>query len=93
VQEAVNNAIRHGQPESVNVELRSVEGGVSLEVKDDGRGFDISHDMPGHGIDNMKTRARLISATFEIAANADGRGTTVKLTLPLKAVTAREAAE
>jgi signal transduction histidine kinase len=93
VQEAVNNAIRHGQPESVIVTLRTGEGGLSIDVSDDGQGLDGGHDMPGHGIDNMKTRARLISAEFKIAANPDGRGTMIRVTLPARLVAKREAAE
>jgi signal transduction histidine kinase len=93
VQEAVNNAIRHGQAESLIVELRAIRGGLSVEIKDNGRGVACSHEMHGHGIENMKTRAQLISAEFQIATNAGGHGTIVKLTLPLKQADSREAAE
>jgi signal transduction histidine kinase len=36
----------------------------------------------GHGIDNMRTRARLISAGFAIRKNATGPGTSVTVLLP-----------
>jgi signal transduction histidine kinase len=93
VQEAVNNAIRHGQPDSVLVTLRADRRNLIIEVSDDGRGVDSAHDMPGHGIDNMKTRAQLISAEFNITGNASGRGTLVKVTLPAGRMSKREAAE
>jgi signal transduction histidine kinase len=93
VQEAVNNAIRHGQPENVVVTLLSDHQAFSIEVRDDGEGLECGRDLSGHGIDNMKTRARLISAKFEIASSAGGRGTAVKVTLPLRRTPRAEAAE
>ncbi|WP_117194797.1 GAF domain-containing sensor histidine kinase [Rhizobium terrae] len=90
VQEAVNNAIRHGQPQTITVRLASHERMLSIEVTDDGGGIRNPRDKAGHGIDNMKTRARLISAKFELGSNADARGTSVKVTLP---VVARRMAE
>ncbi|WP_440409175.1 GAF domain-containing sensor histidine kinase [Neorhizobium petrolearium] len=83
VQEAVNNAIRHGQPTSILVHLRTFERMLSIEVIDDGVGIKKLRDRAGHGIDNMKTRARLISARFEIGRNTGGRGTVVRVTLPI----------
>ncbi|MBP1845201.1 signal transduction histidine kinase [Rhizobium petrolearium] len=83
VQEAVNNAIRHGQPTSILVHLRTFERMLSIEVIDDGVGIKKLRDRAGHGIDNMKTRARLISARFEIGRNTSGRGTVVRVTLPI----------
>ncbi|MBD0415190.1 GAF domain-containing sensor histidine kinase [Oryzicola mucosus] len=84
VQEAVNNAIRHAQPERLVVTLRASESELSIEVSDDGRGMNSTNEMPGRGIDNMKTRARLISAKFVISCNSGQRGTRVKVTLPLR---------
>jgi signal transduction histidine kinase len=95
VQEAVNNAIRHGQPETVLVRiLRAEQGLLSIEVIDDGCGTPPTPAPGGdrsHGIDNMKTRARLISARLEIGRGASGIGTAVRLSLPLTPATRVEA--
>jgi signal transduction histidine kinase len=95
VQEAVNNAIRHGQPETVLVRiLRAEQGLLSIEVIDDGCGIPPTPAPGGdrsHGIDNMKTRARLISARLEIGRGASGIGTVVRLSLPLTPATRVEA--
>ena len=56
---------------------------LSIEVEDDGQGIRSQRDKLGHGIDNMKTRSRLISARFEIGSHAGGLGTSVKVTLPV----------
>ncbi|MBW6425039.1 GAF domain-containing sensor histidine kinase [Rhizobium sp. XQZ8] len=84
VQEAVNNAIRHGQPKSILVRLVSCDGILSIEVEDDGGGIRSPREKAGHGIDNMKTRARLISARFEIGAKVGGFGTSIRVTLPVE---------
>lgn len=86
VQEAVNNAIRHGQSDTIIVRLTRRDSALCIEVEDDGRGLADVREMAGHGIDNMKTRARLIAARFEIGRNPacrrEGRGTRMRLTLP-----------
>jgi signal transduction histidine kinase len=97
VQEAVNNAIRHAQPTMILV--RIVQSGhrlLGIEVVDDGCGVGTSLDegggaKAGHGIDNMKTRARLISAKLEMGGNRDGQGTIVKLSLPVEQKALEEA--
>lgn len=84
VQEAVNNAIRHAQPQDILVRLRKLERSLLVEVIDDGDGMQDPHGQRGHGIDNMKTRARLISAKFEMGRNNDGKGTFVRVALPIE---------
>ncbi len=85
VQEAVNNAIRHGQSEHIMVRIAKSGQSLCVEVEDDGRGLVDIRETAGHGIDNMKTRARLIAARFEIGRNpasrGDGGGTRMRLTL------------
>jgi signal transduction histidine kinase len=48
-QEALHNALRHGDPSSVTVELRAEGGRVVLRVEDDGKGFDPANStgLPG----------------------------------------------
>ncbi|HEX5934176.1 MAG TPA: sensor histidine kinase [Pseudorhizobium sp.] len=81
VQEAINNAVRHGQPSEIAVALRCGAAGISVTVTDDGIGIGQPCEQAGHGIDNMRTRARLIGARFDIGSNSSGNGTCVKLSL------------
>lgn len=81
-QEAINNAIRHSHAHKIVVRLKSTVRTVSVEVQDDGIGIPAAARRAGTGIDNMRTRARLISARFEIGKNKDGSGTTIHVTLP-----------
>lgn len=83
VQEAVNNAVRHARTSHIAVRLRGAEEGeLRVEILDDGIGYEAKGRRPGSGIDNMRTRAQLISARFEIGrADTDG-GTIVRIVLP-----------
>ena len=78
-QEAMTNAIRHAGAETISVTLRSVDGGVHLEVRDDGRGFSAANG-DGSGLRTMRERAMTIGAQLDIGACA-GRGTAVRLAI------------
>ncbi|WP_313475687.1 GAF domain-containing sensor histidine kinase [Agrobacterium pusense] len=90
VQEAVNNAIRHAQPETIAVRLAAIDGGLRVTVSDDGNGGGDSGAPGGLGMGNMNTRARLISARFDRGGNRDGAGTCITVTLPAGAFNFRE---
>lgn len=81
-QEALNNAARHSEAQRVDVRLRrEPNGGVVLEVSDDGRGFAFDESQRGLGIDGMRERALLVGAELTIESRP-GAGTTVRLTVP-----------
>ena len=82
-QEAVNNAIKHADAARIRVALSQSDGLLRLAVSDDGCG--LANDEGDHvgGIENMRTRATLISAQFEIEPCEDLSGTRVCVTLPL----------
>jgi two-component system sensor histidine kinase UhpB len=81
-QEALNNAARHSQAGRVEVRLRRDEdGGVVLEVSDDGRGFAFDESQRGLGIGGMRERALLVGAELTIESRPDA-GTTVRLDVP-----------
>lgn len=82
VQEAINNAIRHARASVLRVRLSSKFGRLLVEVIDDGIGIDWQLQRIGHGIGNMRTRARLISAGFSVRKNINGNGTCVAIHLP-----------
>lgn len=81
-QEALSNAARHSGAAHVAVTLRRRgDGGVELEVRDDGRGFAFDESERGLGIAGMRERALLIGGELTIESRPD-RGTTVRLTVP-----------
>jgi signal transduction histidine kinase len=85
-QEALANALRHARgARRVVVRLgRDGDGGVVLEVADDGAGFDPQDpDLRGRhlGLTSMETRAARIGGRLAISS-APGAGTTVRLEVP-----------
>jgi signal transduction histidine kinase len=84
-QEAVRNAIRHASPRHVRIVLLRTPDAVTLEVHDDGRGFDLAaaeRRRSGMGLLSMQERTALIDGTMEIKTT-EGDGTTVVATVPL----------
>ncbi|MNL64578.1 hypothetical protein D3C87_1888070 [compost metagenome] len=61
-----------------------------MTVSDDGSGRGEGAVSGGLGIGNMKTRARLISARFDIGGNGKDAGTRITVTLPEGAFDRRE---
>jgi signal transduction histidine kinase len=82
VQEALNNALKHSQATSVQVQITADREWIGLEVTDDGVGFD-PHNIPdegGIGLINMRERAKKLGGKLAILSKL-GRGTTVQLSL------------
>ena len=82
LQEAVGNAIRHGQARQVKVAVEFTENRLTLTVADDGSGFDCAAHAKGLGLGSMEDRARALGGTFAVASEP-GKGTTVKVEVPL----------
>jgi signal transduction histidine kinase len=79
-QESLNNATRHAEAKTVNVDLVCDPDGVALRITDDGRGFDVERVPAGHhGLSIMLERAQEIGAVFEIHSKFD-EGTEISVT-------------
>ena len=81
VQEALNNARRHGGAERATVTVEEDQAAVHLSIRDDGRGFDPTLSSTGFGLIGMHERAELLGGTLEITS-APGHGTAVQVALP-----------
>ena len=84
-QEALQNIRKHAAASHVVVSTRLDEGDWVLEVRDDGRGFDISsvaaRGRRNFGLQFMRERAELIGGRFDVRSRPDG-GTVVRLAIP-----------
>lgn len=86
VGEALENVARHAQARHVDVVLRGdTDGGVTVEVRDDGVGFAPGPDGTGprghYGLVGMRERAERVGAALQITSSPGG-GTTVSLRIP-----------
>jgi signal transduction histidine kinase len=83
IREAAVNAVRHGGASRVTVELHAEEGGLAVDVTDDGSGFDSSVEPPmgHHGLRTIQRRTEALSGRFRVDSAPD-RGTTLSFWLP-----------
>ena len=85
IQEALQNARKHGQPSEIRVRMARDTFGWVVEVRDDGRGFDADEPpLSGRrhfGLQFMRERAELIGARFEVRSSPN-LGTAVRVTIP-----------
>jgi two-component system, NarL family, sensor kinase len=87
LQEALANVRKHARAARVDVALRRDGDWIHLDVRDDGVGLP-ADDGRGHrglGLVSMRERAHLVGGTCTIE-RADGRGTCVRVRLPLPPV-------
>jgi PAS domain S-box-containing protein len=78
VQEAINNAIKHGKARHILISLQPARGQFALSVSDDGIGFTKKNkNGDGMGLRIMKYRASVVGATLEVCSGIDDAGTKV----------------
>ncbi len=89
-QEALQNVRKHASAATVAVTTRVEGDDWTLEVRDDGRGFDVgavaARGRRNFGLQFMRERAELIGARFDVRSRPDG-GTVVRLAIPTGAST------
>jgi PAS domain S-box-containing protein len=90
LQEALRNAVKHAGVRRVAVSLRGTFGGISLEVADEGVGFDAETVMKseGLGLIAMRERLRLVGGDCTVESRP-GEGTRIRARVPLKTSDAR----
>jgi two-component system, NarL family, sensor histidine kinase DegS len=85
VQEALQNVRKHAKPSNVRVRMARDAGGWTIEVRDDGQGFEADEPPVGgrrhFGLQFMRERAELIGARLEVRSSPD-LGTAVRMTIP-----------
>ena len=84
IQEGVTNCVRYAKAHEVRVSIRAVgvsHDRLSLEISDDGCGFDLSSVHGGRGIRNIKSRA--VALEGELRIESGDSGTRIRLDIPL----------
>lgn len=82
-QEAVSNAVKHGNASEVSIQLVVSKPHIRLMVEDNGTGFEDNWDEKGGlGVRIMQFRAGLIGANLEISDSQKG-GARVTCTIPI----------
>ena len=84
IQEALSNAVKHSNADTINLHLIQNNENLILIAEDNGSGFnfyDKSYSM-GNGLFNMQERVRLLNGNFDIETSKN-TGTTIRIKIPL----------
>jgi len=88
VQESITNILRHANAKKVLVTLELQQNTLSLEIRDDGIGFDVAATRQraiqglSCGILGMQERAEFLGGTLNVES-ATGGGTRLRVIFPL----------
>ena len=87
VQEAVTNAATHAKVREAAVTLRSEDGMIIAEIRDEGCGFELpgpgAEPDDGHiGLVGMRERAEAVGGSLTVQTSP-GKGTTVRASVPM----------
>ena len=82
-QEALHNTVKHARANNVGLEVVCDPGSLTVEVSDDGVGFDAGGEFPGHlGLRSMRERASRLGGTLTVESSAGG-GTRIRAHIPV----------
>ncbi len=84
VQESLNNALKYAGATRINLEIKFIDvNNLLIQFTDDGIGFDIFAPLAkiSNGLMNMRERASLIDAKFEVISEKN-KGTIVLMIIP-----------
>jgi PAS domain S-box-containing protein len=84
LQEGLHNAVKHSRAKLIKVRMTCSDDDLSLEIRDDGVGFDVegARLAAGLGLISMRERIHLIGGKFEIWASP-GQGTRITARAPI----------
>jgi len=93
-QEAISNAVRHGEASNLHLRLTGKDASeVLLRIEDDGRGFDVAlatSKATGLGLPGMRRRCGDIGASLEIESHDEGTVVRCRARIPAKEAQADE---
>jgi two-component system sensor histidine kinase UhpB len=85
VQESLSNAVRHGNPSLISIDVRQgADGSIDIRVMDDGSGLKPGRRSGGLGIVGMQERVGTLGGILEVANRDDGAGVIVTAHLPAR---------
>jgi PAS domain S-box-containing protein len=82
-QEALHNTVKHARARNVGINMECDIDRITLDISDDGAGFDAQKEFPGHlGLRSMHERASRLGGTLRVHT-APGKGTRICARIPL----------
>lgn len=81
VQESLNNIVKHAAATVIDILLDYNTILLTMEIKDNGKGFDANMPRLGTGLQNIKKRAAILKGDLTI--HSTNTGTKIKIEIPL----------
>jgi signal transduction histidine kinase len=81
VQEALTNIAKYAQANAVSIRLEHNQQQTLLKIKDDGRGFDMSQNRSGFGLQGMQERTQAIGGRYSLTSTP-GKGCSITVHIP-----------
>lgn len=83
LQESLTNSARHGKATEVGIVLVTFNGIATLEIADDGGGFDPNNAVLGHGLRSMRERVKFLGGEVQVKSRP-GSGTAITARVPIQ---------
>jgi len=83
-QEVVTNVLRHALASELRIELTFAPAQITLQLTDNGRGFDVAAPRDGFGLVGMRERVDSMGGRMKIRS-AIGEGTSIRIVIPVSA--------
>ncbi len=80
--EAINNSAKYSEAKKLIISILKEKNMLSMEINDNGKGFDTTHQKLGNGILNMKKRAEQLKGSFVLKSEI-GKGTTIEVKISI----------
>lgn len=82
VQEVINNIVKHSKASIIDIHLHYNLVSLTLEIKDNGVGFQMDENKYGIGLQNIKKRALILKGKLDICSSSQ-TGTLIKIEIPI----------
>lgn len=82
VQEVLNNIVKHASASVIHIHLYYNDAYLSIEITDNGKGFNLPDNSKGTGLQNIKKRITLLNGSLHISSK-ENIGTDIKIKIPL----------
>jgi signal transduction histidine kinase len=86
MREVTSNALKYALPQAISVRVAVMDGTLTLNIWDDGSGFDEVATNAGNGLENIKNRTEALGGTCKLTTSVSG--TRFDIALPLDRVMA-----
>lgn len=85
VQEALNNIVKHACARTIIISLIYSEKYLTMQITDDGKGFDTNEKKAGAGLINIQKRTAHLQGSSAVSSNETG--TTITIKIPINEIT------